>query len=169
MAVAQRERAGPFADLWMRRRAELSHDRLRNRFLPRLHACIALHQPGTEASPDLMDALHAALDEWPAIDDELVELLDEIRDLSPAHLAASISSCFPPNTGALIRDATITLWEFRHRIPSLVEELHAARAATSQHLARWLVDRTAESLRDVAHHCERLTYTLSKFPDRVRL
>jgi len=109
MVIAEREQVDPLAAAWMRRRAELSHDRLRNRLLPRLHACIALHQPGVQASPDVIDALHAAIEDWPAISDEVADLLDAVNDLSPAHLAASIGVCFPPNAGALIRDATLTL------------------------------------------------------------
>lgn len=162
--------ADPLEAAWRRRRAEFTHDWLRNRLLPRLHGCTALTGPGVIANTEIVERLYASVKEWPSRSSEALALADEFAEImSPARAVDSIAPALEPGPAAFLRTTALELWRVRHGVPLLLDEIRLAVCDADQAYAEW-TDRDSEAaLRRFAGQIERLARALSALPPRAGL
>jgi hypothetical protein len=161
----------PASAQWQRRRAEFSHDWLRNRFLPRLHARLALARAGVHAHPLTMKSLEEGIREWPERGAEALQLADTFDIImSPLRWIENLAPLLGSDVASFVRCATDEAWRTRHQVDSIVREIRTRHSEADRCYQEW-VRRPSSStaLRDMARHCERLAQALSKLPSRIIL
>ena len=161
----------PAAAHWQRRRAEFSHDWLRNRFLPRLHARLALVRAGVHAHPLTMNSLDNGIREWPDRGAEALQLADTFDTMmSPLRWVENLAPSLGPDVASFVRCTTEEAWRTRHQVDAIVREIRARHSEADRCYEEWVRRPSSNTaLRDLARHCERLAQALSRLPSRIVL
>jgi len=162
------------AIMWRRRVAEFTHDWLRNRFLPRVHAWIAITGADAEARPNLVETLVAGIREWDVRGDEALMLSEDYCEImSPRRFIDDVAIHLPSDVGEFLRRTAFACWNARHRIDSRVEHVRSAHARVDTNFRRWNASARAHeaviALNGVASECEALIAALSALPTTARL
>lgn len=147
---------------WRRRRSAFVHDWLRNRFMPRLQACLTIAAPGIDVSAETARVFEAAVREWPARSAEALRLLD---DFCAAMSPVTVVDAMPGISGVVadyLRRTALESWNVRHDIPQLVREARAAVDSANFSYSRWALPALADD-------CERLARALGQLPSKVML
>lgn len=161
----------PAAAHWQRRRAEFSHDWLRNRFLPRLHARLALARAGVHAHPLTMKSLDDGIREWPDRGSEALQLADTFdMMMSPSRWVENLVPVLGSDVAAFVRCTTEEAWRTRHRIDARIGEIRLRHSEADRCYGEWVRRPSSiKALRDMARQCEQLAQALSKLPSRIVL
>jgi len=155
---------------WRKRRSSLTHDWLRQRFLPRVQGCLTLSQGDANASARIVDTFAATLREWPCRRVEALKLVDEFAEvMSPIRTVEDIAPALTTEGASFLRFTAMELWKLRHRAGALEEEARAAYHATDDAFRAWDRDASPASLQTLAIEGERLARALSNLPSRVAL
>jgi len=156
------------AAAWQQRRSELMHDWLRNRFLPRLQACLAA--PGAQASPLLFERFQATAHEWPARSAEIRALAEDCGEvMSPRRLAENVAAALDRDTAAFIRSTAFDLWALRSGILQALADVGETCDAADAAYARWAAEPSPAHLRALAARCERVASAVAILPARPGL
>lgn len=155
---------------WQRRRAEFTHDWLRNRFLPRVLAYLTLGRSGVRAGRQTVESLAVSLREWPARGGDSLQLADEFCEImSPLRVVENIASTLSPGVASFLRHTALESWKLRHQVPALIDDVRSAYHAANESYVEWAASDSEIPLQAMALECERLARTLSKLPSRVCL
>ena len=160
--------------IWHRRVAEFTHDWLRNRFLPRIHAWIAIAGAGAEARPNLVETLVAGIREWDVRGAEALILAEDYCEaMSPRRFIDDVAVRLPADVAEFLRRSAFACWFARHRIGSRIEHVRSVHARVDTHLRRWNASAGAHeaviALNGVASECEALIAALSALPTTAPL
>jgi hypothetical protein len=158
----------PAVAAWQQRRSELMHDWLRNRFLPRLQACLAA--PGAEASSLLLERFQATPHEWQARSAEIRTLAEDcVEVMSPRRLADDVAAALDRHTAQFIRSTAFDLWVLRRGILPTLADVRETCDAADDAYARWAAEPSPIHLRALAERCERVASAIAKLPARPGL
>ena len=161
---------------WRQRRSEMTHDWLRNRLLPRLHASIAIACGDAAASPAAIENIIAAIREWPLRRAAALRVAtDYAAEVSPLREAGRISESLPADTGQYVRATALGAWALRHDLcRRLVRISRAGKSADAIYdawsrisSARPVEEDLSPSLsylRDLAAACQEFAAALSDLP-----
>lgn len=160
--AATAERSG--AVEWRRRRSEITHDWMRNRFLPSVHALLAVAGGEVVMSGAMKAELLAAVHEWPLRGAAALELIDGYGD--------ALIESLPPQLPPGIRRQAFDAWMQRNAIPELLESSRIALRDADQSYSRWSnesfgTEAAAIVLPAMAAACERLLRVLCALPSCI--
>jgi hypothetical protein len=154
---------------WRRRRSELTHDWLRNRFMPHVAACLAIGSGAAEAPAAAVAAFVATVHEWPARSSLARQLADTYCEaMSPALQVAHLTASLAEGVATYVQEAAVAQW--RYRIDALLAEVRDAQQSADNAYARWVEVRsddlttTSGVLGEMLHEAERLAKALSRLP-----
>ena len=166
---------------WRQRQSVFTHDWLRNRLLPRLHACVAIARGEVTATDDMIASLVAGLREWSLRNVDVQCLVDDFcQEMSPLRAVGQLFAHLPAELTTYVRMTAFDSWMERHQIAtrlSCIRETHlVSDALYGDWSARCAVRPTqsdlALSLRELvrlAQSCEQMAAALSDLPSHAVL
>jgi hypothetical protein len=158
------------AAAWQLRRSEFVHDWLRNRFLQRLHALVALSRSDVHAPAETLDSFAAVVREWPERGRDALRLADDYGDfMSPGRAAREMA--LEPCVSRFVQCAASRAWTARHGVQRTLSGIRVTHRRASDCYARWegFDGSAVEELTSLARECEQLARAFAQLPGRVVL
>jgi hypothetical protein len=167
--------------MWRQQRSELTHDWLRNRLLPRLHACIAIARDEIRATEDMIGSLVAALREWPLRSVDVLRLMDDFcQEMSPLRAVRQLFARLPAELTAYVRMTAFDCWMAKHQIAARLTRIREIQLVSDALYGDWSARCAlrptqrdlALSLRELVHlaqACEQMAVALSELPSHAVL
>lgn len=158
------------AAAWCARRSEFVHDWLRNRFLQRLHALVALSRPDVSAARQTLDGFAAVVREWPERGVDALRLADDYDQvMSPARAVRSLA--LERCVCGYVQCVASRAWIARHGVQRTLTAIRVAHQRASVCYVQWesRAGSPAEELGYMAGECERMARAFAQLPSRVVL